>query len=59
MIETFIVKLTNGTQFEVEAVHHRDAYHKALRHCKSEEIQNIFVKRDHHGSTREREWLKQ
>lgn len=42
----FVIQKTDGTQFEVEAVHHRDAFRKALRHCKDEEIRNIFVKRE-------------
>ncbi len=41
---TFIVHKTDGTKFEVEAIHHRHAYQVALRHCKSEEIQNIYAK---------------
>lgn len=41
---TFVVVRVDGSRFEVEAVHHKHAYQIALRHCKSEEIQNIYAK---------------
>lgn len=41
---TFVVVKNNGERFEVEAVHHKHAYQIAMRHCKSEEIQNIYAK---------------
>lgn len=42
---TFVVVKSDGERFEVEAVHHRHAYQIALRHCKSEDIQNIYAKK--------------